>query len=410
MATMDRSAIVSAVAKVAVGAGLRTRAGDLVIIDGSVIHRDLMLAAASECWKRGAKFVHLRYRDEVAFRQRVDLAPEEGLDEVPALLRGFNENLASERWTRLVVHGDEDPAMLEGADVGRLDRITSASQRASKAYSELMMTFSVPWCIVPYPTDAWARLVTGSPEAKGEELWPLLLEAMRMDGASEAGVLAHFDSLSRRAEKLEALDLGSLHFSGPGTDLVVGLSPAASWMGGNMKAPGGREFTANIPTEEIFTTPDFRRTEGRVACTRPVMVMDLLVEGAWLEFKGGVVVASGAKRNGDALERYLAKDLGTRRLGEVALVDCSSPIWRSGRLFRNTLLDENAACHIALGHGIAACFEGAAEMDAAAREAAGYNESLGHEDLMIGSDEIDVTGRTKAGGEVPVIRKGRFAL
>jgi len=405
---MTRQAIVEAVAALAVGAGLRTESGDLVLIDGSPPHRDLMLAAARECWRRGARYVLLRYMDDRAFQDRADRSPERWLDDVPKAVSGLHEALASEGWTRLVIYGDEDPCMFEGADLGRLARLNAASHRAGKPLMEAMLSFAVPWCLVPYPTDAWARLALDSPDASGDELWPVLLDAMRLSGGSAAIPLAHFNKLAGRAAALSDLRLDSLLFAGPGTDLRVGLSPRSLWMGGAVATPNNRSFTPNIPTEEIFTTPDFRRTEGRVTCTRPIMVMDMIVEGAWLEFRSGEVVASGASRNAEALERFLAIDRGARRLGEVALVDCSSPIWRSGKLFRNILLDENAACHIALGHGLAATFRGAAPMRPGEREAAGYNESLEHTDIMIGSDLVTVSGRDAEGRERVLMQDGRF--
>jgi len=407
---MDKSGIIDALAQVVVGAGLRTERGDLVVVDGAPIHRDFMLAAARECWARGARHVYLRYYDDRAFRDRVDREAEEWLDTMPRALESFYKAFADEGWSRLMVVGDEDPSFMEGADPGRLQRVNAAHHRAFTPLSNLAMSFTIPWCVVPYPTDAWARLVQASPDAMAEALWPELLKAMRIDGPSEEGPRTHFDALAERARILDSLHLESLEFSGPGTALTIGLSSRSRWMGGTVTAPGGRSFTPNIPTEEVYTTPDFRRTEGHVACSRPVVVLDTIVEGAWLEFKGGVVVASGASRNAEVLDRNLAIDQGARRLGEVALVDCSSPIWTSGRLFRNILLDENAACHIALGHGIASTFEGAGRLDAEAREAAGYNDSSEHSDLMIGSDRVDVTGWMVGGGEVALIREGRFVI
>lgn len=399
---------VESLARVAVGVGLRTEAGDKVMISGSPIHRDFMLAAACECWKRGAAKVFLRYYDDRGIRDLIDFAPDASLDEVPSFISSMYETLNAERWSQLIVFGDEDPAMFNGLDPDRLGRYWTAQGTAKKNFNDALGRFAWPWCMVPYPTDAWARLVLDSDMATASDLWPLLIDAMRMNGDSAAEIKAHYESLAARAGRLNDLNLDSLRFTGPGTDLTIGLSPAGTWEGGIVATPEGRIFTPNIPTEEVFTTPDFRRTEGRVVCTRTVEILDQTVEGAWMEFRHGSVIAHGATRNAEALSQFLEIDSGSRRLGEVALVDTESPVWRSQRLFRNVLLDENAACHIALGAGIRSAFENASEMDKAGCESAGFNDSVMHNDLMIGSDQVDVYGRTFSGSEIPLIIKGKF--
>ena len=405
---MLQSEMVDAVARVAVEVGIRAGKGDLVVIDGTVIHRDLMLAMARECWKREARYVYLRYGDDLAYRDRVSRMPLEWIGGTPEAIDGLWSSFAKEGWLRIGIFGDEDPSFLEGVEPERLKRASAASHRASRPAMEALLSFAIPWNMVSYPTDAWARLVLDRADAKGADLWPLLLDAMRIDGQGTEGLLAHYDSLAERARRLDETGLETLRFTAPGTDLVVGLSKRSRWMGGTLATPDGRRFVPNIPTEEVFTTPDFRLTEGRVACSRPVMILDVPVEGAWLEFRKGEVVASGASKGADVLERFIAMEKGSRRLGEVALVDCSSPIWRSGRFFRNILLDENAACHIALGSGFPKSFEGADAMGTEEREASGFNDSFEHDDLTFGSDEIDVDAMDAKGRLFALMRKGRF--
>jgi len=405
---MLQSEMVDAVARVAVEVGIRARKDDLVVIDGTVIHRDLMLAMARECWNRGARYVYLRYGDDLAYRDRVSRMPLEWIDGTPGAIDSLWSSFAKEGWLRLAIYGDEDPAFLEGVEPERLKRASAASHRALRPAMEALLSFSIPWNMVSYPTDAWARLVLEKPDAKGADLWPLLLDAMRIDGQGSKGLLEHYGSLAERARKLNELRLETLRFTAPGTDLVVGLSKRSRWMGGTLATPGGRRFVPNIPTEEVFTTPDFRKTEGRVSCSRPVMILDVPVEGAWLEFRKGEVVASGASKGAEVLGRFVAMEKGSSRLGEVALVDCSSPIWRSGRFFRNALLDENAACHIALGSGFPKSFEGADAMGTEEREASGFNDSFEHDDLTFGSEELDVDATDAAGRMYPLMRKGHF--
>jgi len=201
-----------------------------------------------------------------------------------------------------------------------------------------------------------------------------------------------------------------LRFSGPGTELRIALSPDSVWLGGGDATPDGKPFMPNIPTEEVFTTPDFRGTEGRASLTRPVRIHGTIVEGGTLEFKNGVVVSSSARKGADALAAYIETDAGSHRLGEVALVDASSPIWKSGLVFDSMLLDENAACHIALGAGYDPAFKGVDGLSEDQKERRGFNVSVGHEDVMIGSDEVSVVGVDASGKETTVIRRGSFAI
>ena len=217
------------------------------------------------------------------------------------------------------------------------------------------------------------------------------------------------ETLRTRGRLLNERGFRIIHFTGPGTDLRVTLAPTSRWLGGGDATPDGKPFMPNIPTEEVFSTPDFRGTEGTVTATRRARIHGAVVEAAHLEFRGGQVVSSTAARGAEALARFLETDAGARRLGEVALVDCTSPIWKSGLIFDSMLLDENAACHVALGAGYDLGFGGSEGWDEAEKTRRGLNTSLVHEDFMIGSDDVTVTGVDSGGKEVPIITKGRFA-
>ena len=207
------------------------------------------------------------------------------------------------------------------------------------------------------------------------------------------------------------LKLDRLRFRSPDTDLTVGLNPGAAWLGGAATTPDNRMFLPNLPTEEVFTTPDYRRTEGHVRLTRPVKVLGELVHGVVLEFRHGKVVSFQAEKGAGSLEAYLATDGGASFLGEVALVDSHSPIYQSGLLFYNILLDENAACHIALGAGLPTLLAQAQDLvDDDAKKAAGCNASLVHTDVMIGSPETEVIGIGAHGEKIPIIHEGAFAI
>jgi Leucyl aminopeptidase (aminopeptidase T) len=402
------SDLLRAFARVAVDGGLRLGPGDRLRILGDFPHRALMYEVVRLAYERGAALVRIEYDDRNLARIRVDASREEYLDEPPAIAARESEVLAREGWAYLRLLGEEDPSALEGADEGRLSRIQRARSVAVKELRVAQMSSRIPWCVMPAATDAWAERVLG-PGATAGDLWRVLAPILRLGESEPAAALAEgMAEIERRCARLDGLALRELRFEGPGTSLRVRLSPASRWEGGREACPDGRLFMANIPTEESFTTPDYSGTEGYATLTRPARLLGAKVEGGFLRFERGVVVEARAERGGQALERYLETDQGSRRLGEVALVDSGNPIGRSGLVFDNALIDENAACHIALGSGYDTAFAGAAALSDEEKEARGFNVSLVHEDLMIGSPDIDVTGRDASGRDIPLMRSGNF--
>ncbi len=407
---MIEPASLHAYAALVLDAGLGIGAGARLRIAAEPVQRELMLVLAEEAYRRGAAAVRLEYDDVRLARIRADRVPEEYLDEVSELQRCEAEILVREGWNLLRIAGYEDPRAMEGADHARLTRIQRARSKALQKLRDAQMASRLPWCVIAGPTDAWARTVLGA-AGTTDDLWKVLGPIVRLDAASPASALrGAMESLTDRARRLNDMKLRSLRFQGPGTDLRVALSPDSQWLGGADATPAGKVFLPNIPSEEVFTTPDFRGTEGTVSTTRRARIHGVTVEAARLSFRGGVVVSCSASQGAEALERFLETDAGSRRLGEVALVDSSSPIWRSGLVFDSMLLDENAACHIALGAAYDLAFRGAASLDEKEKTARGFSTSFVHEDLMIGSDEVSVAGVDAAGREHPVIVKGRFAL
>ena len=403
-------------ARLLAGAGLGVSEGARLRVVAEIAHRDLARAVAEEAYRLGASMVRVDYSDPRLDRIRAEASLDRWLDADQLPLERLAGAYAEEGWSSLGIMGEEEPGLMEGLDTGRVARAARSRSRAMKAYRDATISNRVAWCIAPAPTAAWARSVLpvallegrADPEAAlAEVLAPIL----RLDAEDPAATwLAHLALVEERARRLGALALRGLRFRGPGTDLSVALSPRSKWVGGGARTPEGVRFSPNIPTEEIFTTPDARGTSGRAACTRPVEVLGAKVEGAWFEFEGGKATRAGASRNASSLERYLETDEGARLLGEVALVDASGPIARSGIVFDNGLIDENAACHIALGSGYEEAFEGSPGMDGAAKAAAGFNESLVHIDFMIGSEEVDVDGIADSGRAVPIIRRGLFVI
>ncbi|MDP3180136.1 MAG: aminopeptidase [Spirochaetaceae bacterium] len=398
---------VESLAAAALGAGLGLREGDLLRIKGEPPHRELMLAAAREAYRRGARYVRVDYDDKRLTRARIDHSRAEYLGAVPRAVEADFLALRDEGWLYLVVQGPEDTAALDGAEPSRIYAADKALSAAATPYRKALMANAQPWCVVPCPTDSWARSALANPEARAEDLWRSLAPILRLDSADPAEALQRDAwALASRVRSLQSLDLTELRFRGGGTDLRVPLSPRALWRGGGSVSNAGRDFIPNIPTEETFTTPDARRTEGRAVFTRPVEIMGVQVEGGWLEFRSGKVVACGASRNASALEGYLDTDSGARSLGEVALVDSSSPVWRSGIVFGSVLLDENAACHIALGSAYPDAFDDYDALNDIDRAALGFNESVVHLDCMIGSEEVEVEGIDRSGRAIPLIVGG----
>jgi aminopeptidase len=293
-----------------------------------------------------------------------------------------------------------------------VSRANRATAKAGRGVMELITSFSVNWSIVSYATPAWARLVFPDlPEDQAvARLWDAIFAASRVDMPDPVAAWhAHNAALHARTAQMNALRLSALHFKGPGTDLRVGLADGHTWLGGAKPAQNGITCNPNIPTEEVFTTPHFARVEGTVASTKPLSYAGTLIEDIAVRFEGGRIVDMRARTGAEVFRRVLDTDEGACRLGEVALVPHASPISASGLLFQNTLYDENAASHIAIGQAYSNAIEGGVGMDAAALAGVGANASLIHIDWMIGSGQVDVDGIKADGSTVPVMRQGEWA-
>ncbi|HWL65829.1 MAG TPA: aminopeptidase, partial [Actinomycetota bacterium] len=260
----------------------------------------------------------------------------------------------------------------------------------------------VNWTIIPYPTEGWAKAVFGEPDV--ELLWKDIESFMRLDQPDPVEAWRqHIERLETRAHAMTECGFDALHFEGPGTDLTIGLIDKSRWVAAAFTTNWGRKHIPNMPTEEVFTTPDYRRTEGSVRSTRPLALSGTVIRDLAMRFEGGRVVEVTASTGGEIIEAEQGTDDAARYLGEVALVDSASPIGKTGRTYLNTLFDENATAHIAYGSGYPHAVEGAMELDPDARYELGINRSAVHTDFMIGGPEVTVTGIERGGGRVPVI-------
>jgi aminopeptidase len=404
-------AMLDRLAEVAVRVGLRLEPGQDLLITAPAAALPLVRRIASAAWRAGAGLVTPILSDGALARARFAEAPEASFDRAPGWLydgmaKAFDANTA-----RLAVVG-EDPMLLSEADPDRVARANRANSAAYQPALKRISGFDINWAIVAWPGLDWARRVF--PDLPDTEAVAALAQAIfaasRLDTPDPVAAWeTHNAALARRCDWLNAHDFAALHFRSSGTDLTVGLADQHAWMGGASTARNGITCNPNIPTEEVFTTPHAARVEGVARATKPLSHQGTLIEDIAVRFEGGRIVEATASRGEAVLHRMIDSDEGARRLGEVALVPHSSPISASGLLFYNTLFDENAACHIALGQCYAKCFRdaGAAGPEAVAER--GGNASVIHVDWMIGGPDTGIDGITHDGARVPVFRAGEWA-
>ncbi len=395
--------------------GVNVQKGQTLIIrcpvEGAYFGRACMEAA----YKAGARDVVIRWEDEKAARIRMELGEEEALSETkPYELRSYLDYAESEGGCCLLAIHASDPEIFKGLDTAKINRVSLAKQEAMKSWREYTMKDRVQWCVVAIPTPAWASSVfPGLDEDEAQEkLWSAIFDVCRVTGGDPVSAWKeHVAKTSACRDKLNELQLESIHMtSANGTDLTVGLAEGHTWEGACSKAENGAVFIANVPTEEVFTAPHRERVNGVVKGTKPYVYNGQLIEGFSVAFKDGVVVDYSAEKNAELLGQLLDSDEGARRIGEIALVPASSPINRSGLLFYNTLFDENAACHIAFGAGYPTTVKGGAAMTTEELLACGVNDSAIHEDVMVGAEDMTITGLTKSGETVTIFENGEWAI
>ena len=393
-------------------AGLNIQAGQKLFISGESCHWPVINTIAAHAYRRGIEYVEVRAHSPGLGRSRLENSREECLDYQPETIRAMQRVLVRGKWARLAISSVEDPDILQGIDGGRNIRMQRALRGAQEEYKQAVMSDVFNWTVCAVPTAGWAaKVFGGKPSGRLErKLWDELAPIYRLDRDDPAGAWReHCLGLSRRAARLNKLVIKELHFhAGEEPTLRVGLHAKALWKGGYSQSSTDIEFIPNLPTEEVFTTPDFRLTTGRVRLTRPAMIFDRSVEGVELEFKAGKVVRFSAEKNQDVLEGLLKSDEGAEQLGEIALVDSSSPIFKSGRIFQNILLDENAACHFAFGGAYPSCLQNGVGMSPAERRDHGINQSVIHTDVMIGSNDLNVDALTYSGKQLPLLVRGKF--
>jgi aminopeptidase len=397
--------VVARYAELAVRVGANVQPGQKLFLLGEPEHAPLLRALAEAGWQAGAGDVEYLYLDEHVRRLHAIHAPEELLDRTPAWIE--RAAIGTEGAAMVSILGDADPDLFADVEPSRAAR--AELHRAREIVRDLVSRQATAWTVIVCPTEGWARSLFG--DADVERLWNEIAVVTRLDADDPvAAWRAHVARLHERARRLDERRFSSLRFRGPETDLRVGLLESARWLSGASRTSWGQEIVVNLPTEEVFTTPNRTLTEGTVRMTLPLHWYGSAVEGGWLRFEDGDVVEARAACGEDFLRAKLATDPGARQLGEVALVDVESAIGKRGLVFRNGLLDENAASHIAIGFGYTDPVEGTAALADDERLAAGINVSSIHIDLMIGGPDVDVDGIGQDGATVPILEQGRWVL
>jgi len=400
-------------AKLILEVGVNLVKGQKLMIAGEAYHIDFLTIMTEEAYKMGATYVHVQAEHPQILKARVENADKNDLEVLPGWLGDQFASMIDEEWARVSIFGPTDPDMQGMLDSERLGIIQRASSITAKPFSEACGAGKISWCVVALPTPQWAAKVYDAPASSEleDKLWLQIVDILSLNEDDPSCFWRQKgERIQQRSEKLMTLNIDRLHFHGGGTDLSVFCFQDAKWIGGGISNVGGRSFMPNLPTEECFSTPHAHKTEGKVNVVRPVEVLGRQVSGAWFEFSEGKVIAYGAEKNEGALDDFFNMCPRASYLGEVALVDASSPIFQSGLVFQCILFDENASCHIALGNGYPMAVPNGLEMTKEEREKLGVNASLLHTDFMIGGAEVEVTAYDSDGNSTPIIREGVFVI
>jgi aminopeptidase len=411
---MISKSLLTKYAKLIVKVGVNVQKGQFLVINSPVQALPFTQELVKQAYKAGAGDVYVNFSDPTIGRYEVDFKSKEALADVPDWVVARAQHYIA-KGICLIGVTSPDPYAMEGADAQKMQTASTAAAIKLKELRSYTMSNQGQWCVVAYPNDQWAKKVF--PDLSKSQANKKLLEAMlkAVYVNKEVDPIEYWNThnkfIHERSEKMNKYNFKTLHFKNSlGTNLKVDLVPGHIWHGGADTTSKGVIFNPNIPTEEIFTMPSKRGVNGKVYASKPLSLRGALVEGIWVEFKDGAAIAAGAKKNEDVFQALLKTDEGSKRLGEVALVPYSSPINLSGILYYNTLFDENASCHLALGRAYPTTVKNGVALSKEDLEKIGYNDSLEHVDFMIGTNDMNIDGITQDGKIIPVFRNGNFVI
>ena len=399
-------------AELAVKSGVNMQKGQRLVINCPVECADFARLCAAAAYEAGCREVIMRWSDDELRRMKFMHADGDVFDNVDSWDVDFYTSLSGEGAAVLSIDAD-DPDSLNGVDPDRIKRAQISRGKALKTYRKRMMSSEFPWCVCSVPSKAWAKTVFPdlSEDEAVERLWEEILSACRADkGDAVERWKEHTDEIMKHVDIMNSYDFKTLRYkNSAGTDVTVDLPEGHYWAGGEEKASNGIMFSANIPTEEVFTLPDRNSVNGTLVATKPLSLNGTVIEGFSFKVKDGKIVEVHAEKGEEILKDAISVDEGASYFGEVALVPHDSPISRSGVLFFNTLFDENASCHFAFGEAYP-CIKGAEDMSEEELKERGRNVSMTHVDFMIGSPDLEITGVTHDGREIAVFRNGNFVF
>jgi len=398
-------------AAVAINVGLGLKPGQELVMTASTDALPLARRITEQAYRAGASLVTTLFADDECALLRYRFASDASFDHAPNWLYDGMAAAFKSGAARLAIAG-ANPALLSNENPDKVGRANRAVSQAYRPALELITRHEINWTIVASATPAWATAVfpNDPPSEALAKLWEAIFSTTRINTANPVSAWkAHDAELHKRAAFLNEKRYAALHYRGPGTDFHLGLADGHEWLGGGTTAGNGNYCIPNMPTEEVFTTPHKDRADGTITATKPLSHQGTMIEGIQVRFQQGRIVEAHASRGQQVLEKLIDTDDGARRLGEVALVPHSSPIAQSGLVFLNTLFDENAASHIALGQSYSSCLLGGDKLSPDELAARGANSSLIHVDWMIGSGKLDIDGISASGVAEPLMRQGEWA-
>jgi aminopeptidase len=398
-------------AELIIAVGVNIRTGQNLFIKTGPGTYSFARILAETAYRKGAGYVHIEIHDAKLFKARIENQSDLLLKMIPDFILQQHKEFLKDDWAYIRIDNTEDRKVLEDAPADKLNGMQTEIRKKLDWFYSSLMRHDHAWCVVCAPGDAWAQSILG-PQATAEDLWKILLPILKLPGGNAVEAWKQFGALLEdRCSLLNSMHIKTLHLKDSGTDLRIGLHEKALWIGGGDALPDGRWFFPNLPTEEIFSVPDFRTVEGHITTTRPVTVLGKQVIGASISLRNGQVDDFSAESGQDVLEEFFSIDTGSRRLGEIALVDESSPIAQSGISFNSILYDENASCHIAFGAGYPTCLSNNQQLltDEELLQY-GCNVSVTHVDFMIGSSTMNITAELRDGTSRTLMRNGSFTL